>query len=151
MRTNNMKQIILLGLATTVTLAVLAEYSVDWWTVDGGGGTSTGGVYTVSGTVGQPDAGVMSGGNYSLRGGFWSEVAAVQTPAAPYLWVARTQTNTVNVWWPVTDVTWQLQSASSLAATGSVWTVCAHATNGSNCVHTESPPTGSKFFRLHKP
>ena len=32
--------------------------AVDWFTIDGGGGTSTGGVYSVSGTIGQPDAGV---------------------------------------------------------------------------------------------
>jgi hypothetical protein len=29
---------------------------LDWFTIDGGGGTSTGGVYAVSGTIGQPDA-----------------------------------------------------------------------------------------------
>ena len=38
-------------------------YALDWSTIDGGGGTSTGGVYAVSGTIGQPDAGRMSGGN----------------------------------------------------------------------------------------
>ena len=43
-----------------ITLAVRAQnYTVDWMTVDGGGGTSTGGVYSVTGTIGQPDAGVM--------------------------------------------------------------------------------------------
>ena len=45
---------------------------VPWWTVDGGGGTSTGGGYALSGTIGQPDAGTMSGGQYALAGGFWS-------------------------------------------------------------------------------
>ena len=27
------------------------SYSIDWFTIDGGGGTSTGGVYSVSGTI----------------------------------------------------------------------------------------------------
>ena len=57
-----------------LTLAVTTHaqsYAIPWWTVDGGGGTSTGGGYTLSGTIGQPDAGVLSGGTYSLRGGFW--------------------------------------------------------------------------------
>jgi hypothetical protein len=41
--------------------------------VDGGGGTSTGGVYTLSGTIGQPDASAaMTGGAYTLTGGFWA-------------------------------------------------------------------------------
>jgi hypothetical protein len=45
-----------------------AQYSIDWQTVDGDGGTSTGGVYAFSGTIGQPDAGQMAGGNYTLSG-----------------------------------------------------------------------------------
>ncbi|MBE0540621.1 MAG: hypothetical protein IH623_04460 [Verrucomicrobia bacterium] len=33
------------------------NYAIDWCALDGGGGTSTGGVYSVSGAIGQPDAG----------------------------------------------------------------------------------------------
>ena len=73
------------------------SYSIDWFTIDGGGGTSTGGVYSVSGTIGQPDAGKMSGGNFTIDGGFWGIIAAVQTPGAPLLSIARTTTNTVAV------------------------------------------------------
>ncbi len=47
------------------------DYTLDWYTIDGGGGTSTGGDYSLSGTIGQPDAGSMSGGDYALSGGFW--------------------------------------------------------------------------------
>src|SRR5713226_7542168 len=61
------------------------NYSIDWFTIDGGGGSSTGGVYAVSGTIGQPDAGVMSGGPYVLSGGFWSIINLIQTPGAPFL------------------------------------------------------------------
>ena len=76
-----------------VPLVLSAQsYSIDWSTIDGGGGTSTGGVYSVSGTIGQPDAGVMSGGNFSLTGGFWGIVAAVQNPPAPLLTVTRSST-----------------------------------------------------------
>ena len=47
--------------------AVRAEsYSIDWFTIDGGG-TSTGGVYSVSGTIGQLDAGQMSGDGFAFR------------------------------------------------------------------------------------
>src|SRR5512142_1014980 len=84
------------------------QYSIDWSTVDGGGGTSTGGVYSVSGTIGQPDAGTMSGGTYTLSGGFWG-IAAVQTPGAPYLWVSLTPTNTALIWW-VSPTSWRLQA-----------------------------------------
>jgi len=47
-------------------------YTLNWWTVDGGGATfSTGGGYSLGSTPGQPDAGVLSGGGYTLGGGFW--------------------------------------------------------------------------------
>jgi hypothetical protein len=37
--------------------AFAQSYSIDWYKVAGGGGVSTGGVYSVSGTIGQPEAG----------------------------------------------------------------------------------------------
>ena len=50
-------------------------------TVDAGGATfSTGGVYRLGGTIGQPDAGALSGGAYALAGGFWSALPAALTP-----------------------------------------------------------------------
>lgn len=48
-----------------------AGYTLDGWTLDGGGLTSsTGGSYGLGGTIGQPDAGTSSGGTYTLNGGF---------------------------------------------------------------------------------
>jgi hypothetical protein len=60
---------------------VLAQgpgYALDWWTVDGGSHSfSQGGGYALGGTVGQPDAYVhaLSGGDYTLTGGFWGGAA----------------------------------------------------------------------------
>ena len=54
-----------------------AAYQLNWYTVDGGGGTSTGGGYSLSGTIGQADAGAMSGGVYTLSGGFWSALGKI--------------------------------------------------------------------------
>ncbi len=51
--------------------AAFGQYEINWFTVDGGGGTSAGGDYVLSGTIGQPDAGEMAGGDYHLSGGFW--------------------------------------------------------------------------------
>ena len=74
----------LLGFALTVAVLLLASslpyahaqrdtgYTLDWWTVDGGGQTGADGAgYTLSGTIGQPDADGWSGGGYTLSGGFW--------------------------------------------------------------------------------
>jgi len=47
-------------------------YVLDWYTMDGGGGTSSGGAYALSGTIGQPDAAPpLAGGAYDLEPGFW--------------------------------------------------------------------------------
>ncbi len=48
-------------------------YEILWWTVDGGGGVSSasGGSYELTGTIAQNDAGILSGGAYVLKGGFW--------------------------------------------------------------------------------
>ena len=67
-----MKKLFLLCGLLVVSLAWAQQYSVDWYKVAGGGGTSTNGQYSVSGTIGQPDASAaMSGGPYSVTGGFW--------------------------------------------------------------------------------
>jgi hypothetical protein len=67
-------------MTTTVLAAVLmtgstagagVDFSMDWHTIDGGGGTSSGGDFTLSGTAGQADAGpVMTGNDFTFTGGF---------------------------------------------------------------------------------
>ena len=50
-------------------------YDLTWNSIDGGGTTfSTGGGYSLGGTIGQADAGALSGGAYSLSGGFWAGI-----------------------------------------------------------------------------
>jgi hypothetical protein len=94
---NLLQPILLLSAFFAMLPAANAQsYSIDWYKVSGGG-TSTGSVYAVSGTIGQHDAGgPMSGGNYSLTGGFWA-LYAVQTPGAPVLSIKLTTTNTAMV------------------------------------------------------
>jgi hypothetical protein len=48
-----------------------ADYSIERFTIDNGGGTSNGGQYIVMGTIGQPDAAYSQGGQYEVLGGFW--------------------------------------------------------------------------------
>ena len=85
-----------------------AQYAIDWHTIDGGGGTSAGGVYAVSGTLGQSDAGVMSTGPYSLTGGFWAIPAADTTP--PRLFIALASPGFVTLWWTPATPGFVLQS-----------------------------------------
>jgi len=125
------------------------NYSIDWFTVDGGGGTSTGGVYSVSGTIGQPDAGQMNGGNFTLDGGFWGIVAAVQISGAPVLTVTRIAPNTVRVSWPSPSTGFVLQQNGNLS-TASWVNSQAPADDGAMKSVQITPPTGNLYFRLKK-
>lgn len=94
-----MRRWVILLLATGVLLlsaglVALAQdgYELSWWTVDGGGGTfSSGGGYTLGGTAGQPDAGVLAGGGYTLGGGFWRGGEALPPTHEIYLPVVLRQ------------------------------------------------------------
>lgn len=141
-----------LGLAIGSS-AFAQTYSIDWYTIDGGGGTSTGGVYSVSGTIGQPDAGHMSGGNFTVDGGFWGIIAAIQTPGAPTLRVVRTTTNTVVLAWPAPSTGFSLQQnavVNNAAAWGGISNVSSNIV-GSEIQVIISPPVGNRFYRLKSP
>ena len=129
------------------------SYSIDWYKISGGGGmNSTGGVYSVSGTIGQHDAGgPMTGGNYSVTGGFWA-LYAVQTLGAPLLSIVRTTTNTVAVFWPSPSTGWTLQQNTNGIATLN-WSNAPGTIQDDGTTKTliVNPPTGNRFYRLKSP
>ena len=65
----------LVTLAVLLAVPILAQtgggYDLTWNSIDGGGGTSSSSGYTLSGSIGQPDASLASGAGYTLSGGFW--------------------------------------------------------------------------------
>lgn len=135
----------LVGLFVAGTLCA-QQYSINWYKISGGGGTSTGGVYAVSGTIGQPDAsGAMSGGNYSVTGGFWSLIQVVQTPGAPLLTISYSGNQAI-VSWDSSVTGWALQTNNNLS-TGTWGNYLGAVVNNSV---TNAPPTGTVFFRLEK-
>jgi hypothetical protein len=73
--------LVALALLSTAALAPSGSgYDLSWHTVDGGGCTvSRGGGYLLGATIGQPDAGLLSGGGYTLGGGFWAGGAGETT------------------------------------------------------------------------
>jgi hypothetical protein len=98
-------------------------YSIDWYTIDSGGGTSEGGGFSLSGGIGQLDAGgSQSGGPFGLDGGFWAGVEVIQTPNAPQLTVTRVQaTGTVTVSWTLPDDGFFLAESPSLGQGATPW------------------------------
>jgi hypothetical protein len=65
--------LVILLLASGAALSAPEGFAIFWWTVDGGGAVPalTGGTLSLQGTLGQPDAGMLSNGRFSLEGGFW--------------------------------------------------------------------------------
>ncbi len=127
------------------------SYSIDWYKIAGGGGTSTNGQYSLSGTIGQHDAGgPMTGSNFSLTGGFWA-LFAVHTPGAPVLTIMLTSTNTAMVYWPSPSTGFNLQQNTNLATTNWVAVTNTVTDNGTIRFIIVNPPTGNRFYRLFKP
>ncbi len=74
----------ILAVVVLTSPAAAQTYEVRWHTVDGGGIMyATGNGYKVGGTIGQPDAGRLVGGEYAVIGGFWVFAGAAVAPPPP--------------------------------------------------------------------
>jgi hypothetical protein len=147
---SNMKTFlgILTGLLALAAGASAQSYSIDWYTIDGGGGTSAGGVYSVSGTIGQPDAGVLSGGSYSLVGGFWGAVVPVQQTGGPTLFIQNLANGNVKIYWVPNTPGFVVQEAGTLLNANTAWANAPGTyTNGA----TIPASLQTRFLRLIKP
>ena len=122
-------------------------YSVDWFKIAGGGGTSTGGVYSVSGTIGQHDAGgPMTNGPYAVTGGFWALPEAVQVSGSPTLVIVPAAPGQAMISWTPNTPGFVLQETLSLAPTN--WMNSASGATNPVVVPAALP---TKFYRLFKP
>ena len=154
-----MKIILLLSvLASCLALGGAARgqnYAINWFTIGGGGGTSTGGGFSVSGTSGQADAGSMSGGGgYSLVGGFWGGISVLQTLGAPLLSITNAGHAAV-VSWPRPADGFMLERTPALAAppVAILWNVVPpseYVTNATRILFPVMLSGERQFFRLRR-
>jgi hypothetical protein len=151
MKTLSISFLAAMALALSAGSVSAQNYSIDWYKIAGGGGTSSNGQFTLSGTIGQHDAGgPMVGGNFSLTGGFWSLLSVVQSVGSPTLRIFLTSTNTAVVAWPSSASGFTLQQNSVLGSAG--WTGAGSPiTVGSEFQVIISPPVGREFYRLTHP
>ncbi|MBI5774524.1 MAG: hypothetical protein HZA89_12360 [Verrucomicrobia bacterium] len=146
-----------LGILAVLLLTFTASaqnFAIDRFVIAGGGGTSTGGVYSVTGTLGQPATALSTNGQYAVAGGFWGGVFVIQTPGAPLLslTMARSGTNAV-LSWDATDAGgFVLQVTASLTPVAA-WNTEAQPVilnNGTNTVTVPLSPA-PRFYRLRRP
>jgi hypothetical protein len=119
------------------------QFAIDWYSISAGGGESSGGNYSLVGTIGQPDAGGLSGGNFSLEGGFLPGIVVPSSTGAPTLVIQASQ-NGPSISWSPASPGFALEEAISLATPS--W----NAAPAGNPV-TISVPGAARFYRLRKP
>ncbi|HVM48176.1 MAG TPA: hypothetical protein VMU04_09115 [Candidatus Acidoferrum sp.] len=129
------------------TSAQAQGYSIDRATVDGGGGTSTAGVYVLSGTIAQPDAGgPMTNRQYSVMGGFWALPVGVEVPIAPRLRITHAPPGFAVLGWAPATPGCVLQENVSLGTTN--WTCSPSGATNPITIPATLP---SKFYRVFRP
>jgi hypothetical protein len=145
-----MNRLALFSMFLVLALCIPARaqhYSIDWHKIAGGGGASTNGQYSISGTIGQPDAGpVMTNGQFSLAGGFWVLPIAVQTLGAPTLTIVPAAPGYATISWLPNTPGFVLQESSSLSP--ATWTNSASGATNPITIPAMLP---AKFYRLKKP
>lgn len=126
---------------------------LDWFTIAGGGGNSTGGPFSLDFTIGEATAGgPLTGGDYSLVTGFWSAFAVAQPLGKGILRIELSAGNSATVAWPLDSTGWVLQE-SLVIGPAAVWTDVTNrpvVVNGQNTVALPNTATGpaSHYFRL---
>jgi len=124
-----------------------AQYAIGWYTIDGGSGTSAGGMFSLRGTIGQPEAGpTMTHGQFAVTGGFWALPTAVQTEGAPTLTITAVGAGQAQISWTTASTNWVLQERASL--TSGDWTNSPSGFINPIVVPAALP---TKFYRLFKP
>jgi hypothetical protein len=142
-----------LAMSLFTVSASAQQYAIEWFKIAGGGATapSIGGVYALSGTIGQVDTGRVTSTNssYRIESGFWA--IAIQQLGYPTLNISQSGTNAV-VSWVTTETSFILQNATDLATpttwTDSGLTTVTNATT--NLVTVPLNPATKTFFRLRR-
>ena len=135
-----------LALLLALTTTAAAQYTIDWYTMDAGGGSGAAGAFEMHGTLGQPDPFSGAAGGVICVGGYWS----LLDEAVPLLRIFRVGPNVV-LGWPNPSPGFALQASPNLVPPS--WTAVAIApvNVGSELQVTWGLPGGRHFFRLRRP
>jgi hypothetical protein len=137
--------------------AAAQDFALDWYTIAGGGGYSSGGQYTLKGTIGQPAASpVLSGDSFALLPGFWGIAVSTEIgpPGDPELGAAYDPVaGTFTVFWPRRAEGWVLQAAAELLGPATHWfdLLPPYPSTASSYYLSAPFPAGVRFYRLRSP
>jgi hypothetical protein len=129
-----------------VALNARAQYTIDWFTMDAGGGSGSAGTFVMSGTIGQIDATSGSAGSVVFLGGYWSAIAE----ELPLLRIFRFNGRIILAW-PDPSPGFVLQSTPNLLVPHWNEVSIAPVIVGSEKQVMWGVPVDKHFFRLHRP
>lgn len=145
--------VLVAGLMLLVPHLDAQNFAIDRHTIAGGGGTSTNAQFSISGTVGQPDAGPhLSGGQFAVDGGLWNMAILVATPGTPLLSLTLLKASgTLFFSWPLSAVGYVLETTPAVGPFAT-WTVVSTSvqTGGQYQYVLLRPQPGIHFFRLRQ-
>ena len=147
-----MKTLTVLFLLSAALLKADPRFEITKSTIDAGGASTPGPRFSLTGTVGQPDAAprfAPADNRFAVEPGFWPGGTVVPTPGAPELTMRPgAARDTAILAWPVTANGYILQESPDLAP-GS-WTNVRIAVVDKDSEHTVTYPMGAqrRFFRL---
>ncbi len=145
--------VLLAGFVVTPARLFGADFAVDQGVMSSGGGTSTNAVFSITGTLGQPDAGArLMGGVFAVEGGFWGAVTLLQTPGVPPLSLQLLKaSSTLFFSWPVTGETYVLESSPVVGPAAAWIPVSASVQPGAQYRFVLLPQQpGQRYFRLRQ-
>ena len=148
-RIKKTSSILLSGLFSIWAVAATAGYDLTRNTISSGGGTSSGGQFSISCTVGQPVCGLVKAGTVAMDQGFWADAVAVQTVGSPRLTLVRSGSNVI-LSWPSSATGFSLQFTTNLNP--AAWTSVAQTAVLSGTQYQVPVPAAlqKQFFRLIK-
>jgi hypothetical protein len=150
MMTPRRKSAALLVLAATLAKASLSAqgFAVHTSNVTGGGGTSHGVGFSISGTIGEPSASTLAGDSFSVSPGYWNVVTALNEPEAPILALERHPDGSVTVSWPSTALGFVLEQSADLTPGSWVISPVSVADDGATRSVRITAPQDRIFLRL---
>ncbi|MBP7948350.1 MAG: hypothetical protein KA004_01755 [Verrucomicrobiales bacterium] len=124
-------------------------WDIKSYTLDGGGGRSTGGDWKVTGTIGQADATASksTGGVSAVQGGFWP--GTVAEPGGPVLTITRESATHVRLTWTAAAAGCTLQQSPNLQTWTFTFQIPSASTGGSHLWPIANGPR--RYFRLKQP
>ena len=129
-----------------VVSATHAQYSIDWFTMDGGGVSSGAGTFAMQSTLGQVDAFSGAAGNVAFFGGYWS----LFDEPLPLLRIFRFAGDIILAW-PDPSPGFALEGASDLVMPNWNEVPIDPVIIEDEKQVNWGPPVGNYFFRLHRP